>query len=158
MSPKWCFYVFCGCAVCLVIADPQFFVPVDDSIVSERQDKTVRNYQIFRHDGRYADSSFDAGVSPEIGPVKPVATDSLHYPHDNLRPAVRIGRRSHRSPAHLGDPSQSPERYPSPDGKGTRWRFDLRHSIDADHAQMPHGGSGFPPAPQAPATTRHRAM
>jgi hypothetical protein len=28
--------------------------------------------------------------------------------------------------------SESPESYPSPHGKGARWRFDLRHTVETD--------------------------
>uniref|UniRef100_A0A7S0M0E7 Uncharacterized protein n=1 Tax=Cryptomonas curvata TaxID=233186 RepID=A0A7S0M0E7_9CRYP len=158
MSSRWCIYALCGCAVCFAIADPQLFVPVDDSVPSERQDKTVRNHQVFKRGGRFADYSSDAAMSPETATVKSVATVSLHYPHDTLRSGFRIGRRSQRTPTPAGDQTRSPERYPSPDGKGTQWRFDLRHSIDADHAQMPRGGIGSPPTPHTAADVRHRAM
>jgi hypothetical protein len=52
----------------------------------------------------------------------------------NSRPmeSPREGRSKYRKEA-------SAERYPSPDGKDARWRFDLRHTVDAEMSHAVRG-------------------
>jgi hypothetical protein len=141
----WCGFALC--TLCFVMADSKLYIPSDDSNQGDRKNNDMGSHDhVFGRNGRFAHSNPEAGVGAEIAAVDLVATPApLHYPHNILNSTARIGRRSQRAPTPPGQQSsQSPERYPSPDGKGMRWRFDLRHSIDADYGPMSRSSSGCP--------------
>ncbi len=52
-------------------------------------------------------------------------SDGLNQANDEIFGSPRESRSIHRK-----DPPV--ERYPSPHGKDARWRFDLRHTVDAE--------------------------
>mmetsp|Transcript_67694 Transcript_67694/g.180985 ORF Transcript_67694/g.180985 Transcript_67694/m.180985 type:complete len:137 (+) Transcript_67694:330-740(+) len=72
--------------------------------------------------------NFHQSFEVSSAPSSPVANRLSVMHEDSTRPNLRQGRSFQRT--------ESNERYPSPHGKDSRWRFDLKHTVEAEPSRL----------------------